>query len=48
MKIFIKLDKIEELINKIDDNDLIFTTLNTGETFDFIGKNDPLTLLKKN
>ena len=39
------LDKIEALTNKIDDNNLIFTILSTGETFDFTGKNDPLTLL---
>ena len=41
-----KLDKIEEITSKIDDNNLIFTTLTTGETFNFTGKNDPLTLLK--
>ena len=41
------LDKSEELTNKIDGNNLIFTTLSTGETIDFTGKNDPLTLLKK-
>ena len=39
------LDKIEELTNKIDDNNLIFNILSTGETFDFTGKNDPLILL---
>ena len=42
-----RLDKIEELISKIDDNDLKFTTLRTREKFDFTEKNDPLTLLKK-
>ena len=41
------LHKTEELTNKIDGNNLIFTTLSTGETIDFTGKNDPLTLLKK-
>ena len=41
-----RLDKIEETTSKIDDNNLIFTTLTTGETFNFTGKNDPLTLLK--
>ena len=48
MKILFKkrLDKIEETTSKIDDNNLIFTTLTTGETFNFTGKNDPLTLLK--
>ena len=34
-----RLDKIEEITSKIDDNNLIFTTPTTGET-------DPLTLLK--
>ena len=41
-----RLDKIEEITSKIDDNNLIFTTLTTGETFNFTGKNDRLTLLK--
>ena len=40
-----RLDKTEELTKKIDDNNLIFTTLSTGETVDFSGKNDPLTFL---
>ena len=40
-----RLDKIEELTKKIDDTNLIFTTLSTGETVDFSGKNDPLTFL---
>ena len=49
MKTFIKkrLDKIEELIKKIESNNLIFTILSTGETADFSQKNDPLTILKK-
>ena len=42
-----RLDKIAELTSKIDDNNLKLTTLSTGEIFDFTGKNDPLTLLKK-
>ena len=42
-----RLDKIEELTKKIDDNNLIFTTLSTGEEVDFTGKNDPLTSIKK-
>ena len=47
-KIFKKrLDKIEELSKKIDDNNLILTTLSAGETIDFTGKNYLLTLLKK-
>ena len=49
MKIFIKqrLDKIEELTKKSDGNSLVFTKLSTGETYDFTGKNDPLSLLNK-
>ena len=42
-----RLDKIEELSKKIDDNNLILTTLSAGETIDFTGKNYLLTLLKK-
>ena len=42
-----RLDKIEELTNKIDDNILIFTTLSTGATINFSGKNDPLTFFNK-
>ena len=42
-----RLDKIEELTKKIDDNNLIFTILSTGEEIDFSRKNDPLTLLIK-
>ena len=42
-----RLDKIEELTKKIDHNYLIFTTLSTGETVDFTGKNDSSTFLKK-
>ena len=41
------LDKIEELIKKIDGNNLIFTILSTGGTYDFTGKNYPLSLLSK-
>ena len=41
-----RLDKIEELSKKIDGNNLIFTTLTTGETIDFTRKNDPLTFLQ--
>ena len=40
-----RLSKIEELTKKLDGNNLIFTTLSTGETVDFTGKNDPLTFL---
>ena len=36
-----RLDKIEEIRKEIDDNNLIFTTLSTGETVEFTGKNDP-------
>ena len=42
-----RLDKIEEITKNIDGNNLIFAKLNAGETIDFTGKNDPLTLLKK-
>ena len=42
-----RLDKIGELTKKIDGNNLISTTLSTGDTIDFSRKNDPLTLLKK-
>ena len=42
-----RLNEIEELTSKIDDNNLVFTTLSTGETIYFTGKNDPLTFLKK-
>ena len=42
-----RLDKIRELTKKIDGNNLISTTLSTGDTIDFSRKNDPLTLLKK-
>ena len=40
-----RLDRIEELTNEIDDKNLISTTLGTGETMDFTGKSDTLTLL---
>ena len=40
-----RLDRKEELTNEIDDNNLISTTLGTGETMDFTGKSDTLTLL---
>ena len=36
-----RLDKIEEIRKEIDDNNLIFTKLSTGETVEFTGKNDP-------
>ena len=42
-----RLGKTEELSKKIDDNNLIFSTLSTGEKIDFTGKNYLLTLLKK-
>ena len=40
-----RFDEIEELSKKIDDNNLIFTTLSTGETVNFSGKNDSSTFL---
>ena len=33
-----RLDKIEELTKEIDGNNLIFTTLSTGDTIDFSKK----------
>ena len=42
-----RLDKIEELTKKVDGNNLTFTILSTGETYNFTGKNDPLSLLNK-
>ena len=42
-----RLDEIEELSKKIDDNNLIFTTLSTGETVNFSGNNDSSTFFKK-
>ena len=41
------LDKIEERTKKLDDNNLIFITLITGEAVNFSRKNDPLTFLEK-
>ena len=40
-----RLDKIEELTKQIDGDNLVFTTLSTGETVNFSGKNNPLTFL---
>ena len=37
-----RLDKIEELHQKIDDNNLKCTVINTGEEFDFDKSEDPL------
>ena len=42
-----RLDKIKELTEKIDDNDLVFTTISTGIMTDFSKKVDPLTFLNK-
>ena len=39
------LIKQKSELKKINDNNLIFTTLSTRETVDFSGKNDPLTFL---
>ena len=41
------LDKINELTEKIDDNNLVFTTISTGIKADFSKKVDPLTFLNK-
>ena len=40
-----RLDKIKQRTKKNDGNNCIFSTLNTRQTIDFTGKNDPLTLL---
>ena len=42
-----KLNKIEELSNKFDDNNLVYTIISTRETIDFINEDDPLTFLNK-
>ena len=41
------LDKIKELSEKIDDNNLVFSIISTGRTTDFSKKDDPLTFLIK-
>ena len=40
-----RLDKIEELDNKIDYNDLKYVAINNGKTYQFSGMKDPLTFL---
>ena len=40
-----RFDKIKELKEKIDDNNLVFTTISTWNKTDFIKKDDPLTFL---
>ena len=40
-----RLDKIEELNNKIDYDNLRYVILNRGKIFDFAGLKDPLTFL---
>ena len=42
-----RLDKIKELSEKIDDNNLVFTTISTGKKTYFIKKDDPLTFPNK-
>ena len=42
-----RLDKIEELIKKKKDNNLVFTTLSTEKTTTFIKKDDSLTFHNK-
>ena len=42
-----RLDKIEELAEKIDNNNLIFTIISTGKTINFSKKDDPLTFFNK-
>ena len=41
------LIKQKNYVKKIDDNNLVFTTLSTGKTTDFSKKNDPFTFLNK-
>ena len=41
-----RLDKIKELTENIDDNNLEFVALSTGTKTDFSKKDDPLTFLK--
>ena len=41
------LDKIKELSENIDDNNLVFSIISTGRTTDFSKKDDPLTFLNK-
>ena len=40
-----RLDKIEELNNKIDYDNLMYVLVNSGKLFDFAGLKDPLTFL---
>ena len=40
-----KLDKIEEINNKIDYNDLNYVVVGTGDEYNFYNLDDPLTLL---
>ena len=42
-----RLDKIEKLTKKVDDNNLIFTIISTRKTIDFSKKDDSLTSLNK-
>ena len=42
-----RLDKIKELTEKNDDNNLDFVTLSTGRKPDFSKNDDPLTFLNK-
>ena len=42
-----RLDKIEELNNKIDYDDLEYVALNSGKIFDFYELKDPITFLEE-
>ena len=42
-----RLDKIEELNNKIDYDNLQYVVVNNGKIFDFAGLKDPITFLDK-
>ena len=48
LKIFtIRLDKIEELSNKIDYDILRYVAINSGKTYDFSTLKDPISLLEE-
>ena len=42
-----RLDKIEDLSEKIDGNNLVYTIISMGKAIDFTKKNDPLAFLNK-
>ena len=42
-----RLDKIKDLSEKIDGNNLVYTIISMGKAIDFTKKNDPLAFLNK-